>query len=246
MILVLSGTGKRAADIAAQLDLLGESYVLLFSDFAAAGRYGEGNVLVGGGSVSSIRQIIKDNAVTAVIDTIGKPCASESRAALDACERENVTYVKYVRAENAEGAEVCLSYREIADKIARCSGNVLFFSADTTVSAIAELAGDELAAKMYAPVPKSAVFDTGAALEFGIPIINVIEADILDGRAAVSELMRRTDAKMLVCDGVCGISDKIEACAGTSVGVIVTHNMGFDFPNTASTARDAVILARHG
>lgn len=241
MILILSDGSSLAADVQGQLDLHREEYILFFTDFKAAGRLGRGGVIIGIETEASVAAAIRDNGITAVIDAVAEPMSALSAAAQAACNKDRVFYIKYVKTEEVSGAKLCLSYSHIADMVRGCRQNVLFYAEPRTVSAVASLVGEEHKSKMYVPLLKSAVFDAEAALEYSIPLLNIVETEWLWGEEAVSSMLEKTGASLIVCDMAEGISDKIAAAKAKNIKVILTHSMGIDFKRAAATARDAVI-----
>ena len=238
MILVLSDGGENAAEIEKQLKKSGEKYLFYFADFMSAARSGKGNVIVGEPRRHAVLNVIKDNKVTAIIDAVKKPASKLSKAALLACGGD-VRYVKFENIKGVSGAEICLSYREVADRIKSIAKNTLVYAHPFVVSEIARLAGEK-AKKIYAPIAKSAVFDVKAALEYGIPLANVFESEATD---TVSRNAERVDAGMVVCDGkVCSTEKAVCECRG-DIPVILTCSSGIDFPKTVMTAHDAVMAA---
>lgn len=242
MIMILSDGGTAVLRIQKHLDIRDEKYVVYFTAFAAAGRFGSGSVIVGDGSERSLRSVIARNRVTAVIDAVCEPASEISRTAMRVCA-DGLPYVKYVNMEEDYGAKLCLSYRQLAEMIAHCGGNVLMYAAPQTVRTVAANlsdAGDAL----YVPVLKSAGFDANAALEYSIPLRNVIEADGVDGTEFVTETVNKVGAKAIVCDCTVSTADKAAAAKAADIPMIVTHNMGMEYTAAAATAADAAIAVR--
>lgn len=236
MILILSDGGSLASDIERQLDLYGERYINFYTDFRAAGSRGRGSVIVGAPTASAIMSVIRANRISSVID-----CMAQANAEVQAvCARLKVFYVKYLNMKQQPGLKLCLYYAHIADMIKR-GNNALFYASARTVRAVADTVGRENIDKMYTAVIKSAAFDTSAALEYSIPLLNVIESEMTDSIEEIAAMIKKTNADILVCDDTVAIEAKAEAAFGLGIPIILTHSMGIEFIKAAPTARDAVI-----
>lgn len=240
MIMILSDGGSNAVEAEKQLKLHGDKYFLFFSDVIAASRYAKGNVLIGAAERWSLAKAYAENDVTAVIDVTEIPNSKLSRAALSACP-DNMKYVKCVKCNPVEGTKFCLSYKQIADIIQKCDGNVLIYAGPEVISEISRLAG-EYSSKIYVALPKDVVFNVERALKYSIPLLNVLEMDMADDKSAVASAIERVGAKMLVfaCD-VDEIADKAESALSADAEVIVTHSMGVEYPRIFADVRDAII-----
>lgn len=243
MIMILSDGGAAVKRIQKQLELRDEKYFVYFTAFAAAGRFGSGTVTVGDGSAESVRSVITKNRADGVIDAIGEAVGAASENAVRVCVRLGLPYVKYVNLEEDYNAKVCLSYRQLGEMLKRCGGNVLMYTAAQTVNAVARVTADG-GEKLYVPVLKGGGFDTDAALEYSVPIRNVIETDGIDGEVYVAELIDKYNIRAVVCDSSVNISDKAETARKKGIPAIVTHNTGTEYPAAAATAADAVIAVR--
>lgn len=241
MILILSDDGILASDIKKQLDYYRDSYIVYFTDFKTAGSFGSGNVIIGDSSSSSVSSAILSNDIKAVIDAVAEPLSPLSDSAKRVCAKLGVDYVKYLNLQEKPGLELYLYYSDIADMIVRLKGNALFYASPRTVSGVASAGGKACADKMYAPIPKSSVFDTATALEYAIPLLNVIEEEWLSGEEAVSSVLEKTSSKMIVCDDTAFLDDKAAVAFSLGIPLILTHSKGTDFSKAAATARDAVI-----
>lgn len=242
MVLVLSDGGSGVLRVVKQLEVRDEKYVVYFTNFLGAGRFGKGSVIVGDGSAASINSAVVKNRVTAIIDAVEEPRSRLSVTAYSVC-RGRIKYIKYVNMEESYGARKCLSYRQLAAMIRRGKGAVVYASPITASGIVAE-GGDGIAEMMYVPVLKNAVFDTDAALEYSVPIINVIETDAVDGMGAVKDMLKRTGTSMLVCDTTVNAADKAEIGDALNIPVLITHNMGMEYPEMAAAARDAAMFVR--
>lgn len=236
MILILSDGGSLASDVESQLDLYGDRYINFYTDFRAAGSRGRGSVLVSAPNASAIVSAIRDNRITSLID-----CMEQANAEVQTvCARLKVRYVKYLNIKQRPGLKLCLYYAGIADMIKR-GNNALFYASARTVRAIADAVGRENSDRMYTTVMKSAEFDTSVALEYSIPLLNVIESEMTDSVEEVAAMIKKTNADILVCDDTVAIEAKAEAAFGLGIPIILTHSMGIEFVKAAATARDAVI-----
>ena len=172
---------------------------------------------------------------------MAEPLSPLSDSAQKVCAELGVGYVKYLNMQEKPGLELRLHYSEIADMIVRSGGNALFYAAPRTVSAIAATGGDACAKKMYVPIQKSTVFDTAIALEYSIPLLNVIEDEWFFGEDAVNSMVEKTNSKMIVCDDTTDLSDKAAVAFTLGIPIIFTHSKGTEFLKAAASARDAVI-----
>ena len=241
MILILSDSSRRAVDIENQLELYGDRYLNYFTDLKAAGTHGKGSVIVGSATAALLSEAIAENKITAVIDCITAPCSEASRAAQLVCAQKGVHYVKYLNITDKPGLKLRLHYSHIADMIKRNVGKTLLYASPRTVRGIAECAGKAGADKMYAPVRKSVMFDTEAALEYSIPLLNVVETEWINEEEDIAHMMKKVSADTVVCDDTVEIENIAAAAFKAGVPIILTHSMGMEFCCAAATARDAVI-----
>ncbi len=245
MVLIVSDGSALVSDVEKHLDLHGDRYIVYYTDFRAAGRVGHGNVIVGMPTAKSVAEAIRTNYITVIIDAVAEPMSRLSDAAQEACTALKIDYVKYIKTEKPDGTRLYLYYSHIAEMVMKCRGSVLFYAKPCTVSAISQLVGEEYADKMYVPVPKEVVFNTAAALEYKIPLLNVIETECSWGSETVSDMINKTGAGLIVCDEADGIEDKISAAETAGIPVIFTHSMGREYKCVAATARDAVIAVHN-
>ena len=245
MVLIVSDGSLLAAEVEKHLDLCGDMYIGFYTDFKSAGRVGHGNVIVGAPTEESVAAAIRANYITAIIDAVAERGSALSESAQKACVALRIGYVKYIKTQKPDGTRLYLYYSHIVEMVAKCRGGVLFYAKPYTVGAIAQLAGEEYASKMYVPVPKEVVFNTAAALEYKIPLLNVIETECSWGADAILEMISKTGAGLIVCDGIDGIDDKISAAEKMKIPVIFTHSMGREYKCVAATARDAVIAVHN-
>lgn len=244
MVLVVSDGGAGVLRITKQLEIRDESYVVYFTNFLGAGRFGKGSVLVGNGMAVSLVSAIEKNRVTAVIDAIEEPKAKVSGVLASVCAGR-VKYIKYANIEDSCGVRKCLSYKTLADMVRRSKGALMYASA-ATVSGIIEVGGGDIGDKMYVPIPKNVVFDTDAALEYSVPIINIIETEAVDGKESVKAMLERTGASMIICDVTVDVADKRVSAEALDIPIYITHNMGMEYPDAAAEARDAAMFVRLG
>lgn len=241
MVLILSDGGAGVLRIAKQLEIRSVGYMVYFTSFLSAGRFGNGSVIVGDASAAALSDAIKRNRISVVIDALEEPRARLSQIAYSVCG-DRVKYIKYVNIEENFGARKCLSYRYLFELIMRSKGAVMYASA-VTVSGIVSEGGEKVAEKLYVPIVKTAEFDTESALEYSVPIRNIIECDLIDGKRAVKDMLERTGASMIVCDTSINVADKSVIGDLLNIPVFITHNMGMEYPEAAASARDAAMIA---
>ena len=246
MILVLSGGGNEAREFAALLERDHIPHLCVFSSFADAGSYGRGNAVVGRMKQSSLEGIFRRNPIRGVVDVMAGGNNGQSAAAMAACGECGMPYVKYLRLPIARGAYdhvmVSGSYRAAADYINAHLGHVLFYAMPETVRMIAGQVLDQSC--LYTPILRGISFDVELALEFGIPLVNVMELDGIDGVAAVSNAIERIDAKLLICDGATSILDKVSAAEQKKIQMIVTHKMGIEYTRTALSGAETLNIVK--
>ena len=115
---------------------------------------------------------------------------------------------------------------------------VLFYAAPKTVRKIASDVTDT--SKLFTTILRGVSFDVELALEFGIPLLQVVENDSLDSEEAVLYAINKTGATMLVCDTTVTTSDKIAAAEKQGIPVILTHGTGVEYSKVVHSA-DAVM-----
>ena len=74
--------------------------------------------------------------------------------------------------------------------------------------------------------------------------MNVIETNVIDGKESVEEVLKRTGASMVICDTSVNAADKVRAGDLLNIPVLITHNMGMEYPEAAAAARDAAMFVR--
>lgn len=239
MIMILSDGRGGTAEAEKQLRLHGDNYCVFFSDVVSASRYAKGNVLIGSAARSNLAKAYAENNIDVVLDVTEKPYSKLSRAALSAC-RGKMRYVKYVNCDEYDGAKRCLSYGDVAENIKKYSGRVLICAAPETVSAIAELAGDS-ASEIYVVLKKDIVFNVERALEYSIPLVNVIEADFECGNDTVPAIKKVGAGLVVIAENSEDTEERVESALSAGADVIVTHSSGVEYPNVFADIRDAII-----
>ncbi len=238
MLLVLSNGGRGAAAVSALLDSLGADYVFHFPTLKDAGGFGKGDVFVGKLSYKSLIKMIRQNRVNAVIDIITTPAASDSHVAVNAADDLKIPLIKLIRPTVPEGTriaaepgrvkcEINYSYAAVAEKINKTVGTTVFLSRPVSVRAVADEVFDR--SELYVPVGASAEFDVDAALEYGIPLINVREYNNLNSREGIREALKDAGAKLLITDSATDIAEKLSAAGDAGADVIFTQGSGYDY-----------------
>lgn len=245
MILVLSGGGNEAKTFSALLEKENIPHLCVFATFAEAGTYGRGNAVVGRLNGRAMEHLLQKESICGVVD-VALGGTAQSAAAMEACKNLHIPYVKYLRlpAVETDYHQVLMtcSYAEAAKQINSLLNTVLLYTAPETARAIAGYV--EKPELLFAPILRGISFDVELALEFGIPLVNVIETDGIDGVSAVRAAVEKTGAKMLICDGSCEIADKLAAAEKLEIPVVITHRMGMEYTKTAQTPEEIVALAQ--
>ncbi len=245
MILVLSGSGGEARELSATLNNENLKHLCVLPTLKEAAAYGSGNVVVGRFDNRKMEEFLLSEKITGVAD-VDMGGNAMSRVAMDACENLDIPYVKYLPLPSS-GRELVTgmvgSYREIAEGIDCLSGVALLYTTPAAATAIADLVRNP--EKLYTPILRGGRFDVEKALKYGLPLLNVLEVDNLEGVESVLELIRRVDAKLLICDGSQGIEDKIAAADKTEIPVILTHKTGMEYTHTAWSL-DALLRVLRG
>lgn len=245
MILVLSGSGSEAREFSAVLDKEEIVYLCMLPTLKEAAAYGSGNLMVGKFDSEQMEELFRTEGITGVAD-VDAGGNDMSRVAMAACEKAGIPYVKYLPLPDAGRTLVtgmAGSYREIADGINCLTGATILYTTPAASSAIAQMV--EKPDRLYTPVLRDGSFDVEQALEYGLPLLNVIAVDSLDGADAVSQLICRVGAKLLVCDGSRGIADQIAAADAAGIPVVLTHKTGMDYTRTAWSL-DALLRVLRG
>lgn len=238
MLLVLSNGGRGAAPVSALLDSLGADYVFHFPTLEDAGGFGRGDVFVGKLSYKSLIRMIRQNRVNAIIDIITTPAASDSHVAVNAADDLKIPVIKLIRPTVPEGTriaaepgwvkcEINYSYAAVAEKINKTVGTTVFLARPVSVRAVADAVFDR--SELYVPVGASAEFDVDAALEYGIPLINVREYNNLNSREGIREALKDVGAKLLITDSATDIAEKLSAAGDAGAEIIFTQGSGYDY-----------------
>ncbi len=245
MILVLSGSGREAAGFSALLDQEGLEHLCVLPDFQEAAAYGCGNVMVGRFGSEEMETLLTEERACGVADVDADGVAM-SRAAMTACEKLGIPYLKYLplpKLERELVAGTVGSYQEIAQGIDCLSGSAILYTTPAAAMAIAERA--ENPAKLYTPILRGSSFDVEKALSYGIPLLNVLETDSPDGVDAVTELIHKVGAKLLVCDGSWELADKLAASEKAEIPLVLTHRTGMEYSQNVRN-QEALIRALRG
>ena len=231
MILVLSGGNNESHEAAELLERSEIPYLCVFSTFAEAGNYGKGNVIVSRLSEKDTEEIFAKEAVSGVLDIAAEGYETQSAAVMSVCRKREIPYIKFLNITINEcineHIKIVCSYGKIADCINSTLGHILFYAAPATVSAIVKNVPDT--SNLYSIIPRGIGFDVERALEFRLPLVNILEFDSVDGEESVCAAIEKIDAKMLICDGSSGLKDKISASEKYEIPIIVTHKLGIDF-----------------
>lgn len=242
MILVLSGPGEEARELSVRLDQNNIEHLCFFSSFADAGNFGKGNVYVGKLNEREAEQLLRSNGIHGVVDVAQEDNLMQSLTAMKACEFCDIPYVKYIRIpkpkDSCDHVRVMGSLRAIAELMNEQEDKVLFYASPKTVRKIASYVTDT--SKLFTTIQRGATFDVDLALEFGIPLLQVMENDSLDGEEAVLYAIHKTGATMLVCDTTVATSDKIAVAEKQGMPVILTHGTGVEYSKVVHSA-DAVM-----
>lgn len=220
-------------------------HLCFFTSFADAGNYGSGNTFVGRLSHEGAEDLLRQNAITGVVDVLAAGNQEQSLCMMKACEKANVPYVKYLKLWSTFSygkAEVFATYASIAKEINKRDGKVLFYARPETVRQIAKRVNDS--SRLYVPIPRGIRFDVELALEFGIPLLQVMENDGVDGEDAVRHAIERSGAELLVCDGSGGTMDKLAVAEERGIPILFTHTMGIEYTKVVLKSEDAMDLAR--
>lgn len=245
MILVLSGSGEEAREMMGALKQERIDHLCFFTSFADAGNYGSGNAFVGRLSVQGAKDLLRQNVITGVLDVLTEGNQEQSLVMMEACEQAKVPYVKYLKLQSTfsyDRAEVFATYTALAEAVDKLSGKVLFYARPETVRQIAKRVTD--VSRMYVPIPRGIRFDVELALEFGIPLLQVMENDGIDGEDAVRHAIERCGAELLVCDGSGGTMDKLAVAEERGIPILFTHTMGIEYTKVVQASEDAMELAR--
>ncbi len=245
MILVLSGSGSEAREFSAVLNQEAIEHLCVLPTLKEAAAFGSGNLMVGRFDSEKMEELFRTERITGVADV--DPGGNDmSRVAMAACENADIPYVKYLPLPDA-GRTLMVgmagSYREVSEGINCLSGSAILYTTPAASSAIAQMV--EKPDKLYTPVLRDGSFDVEQALEYGLPLLNVIAVDRAEGVEAISELICRLGAKLLVCDGSRGIADQIAAADTARIPVVLTHKTGMDYTQTAWSL-DALLRVLRG
>lgn len=242
MILLLSGGGEEAREISLRFQSEGVEHLCFFPSFADAGNYGKGNAYVGKLTEAEGKQLLRANDICGVIDAAAGNEALQSLAAMSACAACGIPYIKYLRIPKPEIAydrvRVMGSLGAVAEAINDREGAVLFYATPKTVHAIAKRVLDQ--ARLFTPIQRGLQFDVELALEFGIPLLNVMENDGIDGEEAVTYAIQKAKAALLVCDTSVSLEDKLNVAKNQEIPVMITHENGIEYTKVVHSA-DAVM-----
>ena len=234
MILLLAGGGSEIHTVSALMENEGLSHLCVFSDFAEAGTYGKGNAIVGKPDTAGFENLINDERISGIADISEGADVNQSLCAMKACKNLGIPYIKYIRMPMGRSEHTLVlftgSYREVAKAVERRTSTLLYTNS-RTARAIAQYTDDKN--RLYTTILRGIRFDVDLALEFGLPILNIIETDGIDGTECVINAIERTEAGLIVCDGTISIPDKILAAKERNINVIITQNTGVEYTNVA-------------
>lgn len=237
MILILSSGSSDVVELSKRITAGGIKCMTHFSTFADAGKYGRGSTVVGRIDYNSLCEIIRSNKIYGIVDAMSAPGGEESEIVMRAAQKMGIPYLKYLKRsfsnEDYPNVLTINSYKDIADIINQTIGNVLFYASACTVNAIAELTEDK--ERLYTVIPKGVDFDISIAMEYGLPLRNVIETEIVEGAENVLNTVDKYNIGLIVVDGSYSISDKAEAADKKNIRVIATQNTGVDCVDSADT-----------
>lgn len=237
MILVLSDGGSKSDELYRFLDIMGLPSIFHFNSFSEAGTFGKGSTIVGKASFKSFKRILIKNHIDCVIDVIDAPMSAASRIMIEAASELNIPMIKVILpifrlnpgiVENiGVSVESDYSYKSAAETVNNTFGNVLFLANPYNVKAVADLVFDRGA--LYAPIPSGIEFDVDLALEFGIPLLNVIAVDDFSGAAGIENIINMVDARLIVTDSSSEVFDKLEAASKTGCKVLFIQSTGLEY-----------------
>ncbi|MEG2670256.1 MAG: hypothetical protein RR957_07295 [Oscillospiraceae bacterium] len=191
--------------------------------------------MVGKITKNSLARTINDNKITGVIDVISERTPDSSLIAMDICHVLKIGYVKYIRYSVEEtqfkNLTIHSSYSEISDIANSKHGNVMFYAKPQNVKRIADKVYDKKC--LYVPILKGIGFDVERAMEYGIPLNNVVEMPSIEGEAAVMEAIRKHSAVLVITDEVTNVKDKVIGAEKLDVPVILTQPFGLEYDKIA-------------
>lgn len=239
MILVLADSGLLTQSMKHFLSENNIDSIFHFPSISDAGAFGKGNVIVGKASYKSFERIVRKNNINCIIDIISVRQSKTSYTAIDVCSKLEIPIIKfvtptlllkrYVIDKYNVDCVVDYAYANIAERINNTVGNVLFLAKSYNVKAIADLVFDRGA--LYTPISAGFQFDVDLALEFGIPIMNVLAIDDNKNENVIEEIIRKIDAQILITDSSSEIFKKLNLASKLGMQIIFTQNTGIDFTN---------------
>ncbi|MBO5363833.1 MAG: precorrin-6A/cobalt-precorrin-6A reductase [Clostridia bacterium] len=233
MILVLSGSGSEARAFSALLEKEGMEHLCVLPSLQEAAAFGCGNVVVGRFGSREMEQLLKEEKVWGVADVDADGIAM-SEVAMTACENLEIPYIKYLPLPNTARELVTGtvgSYKEVAEGIDCLSGSAILYTTPAAAMAIAKRVKSP--EKLYAPILRGSSFDVEKALEYGLPLLNILEADSPEGLESVTDLIQKVGARLLVCDGSWELPDKLAAAEAAKIPLVLTHKTGIEYTHTA-------------
>ena len=236
MLLILSRGGRGVKELSERLNALGAEYMFHFESLSQAGGFGRGDVIVGSLGYRSLARVVRQSNVSAIVDIIPTPASHGSLVALNVAEDMKLPLIKYIEPTVPRNISADLSnfncgvdysYASVAAKINNTVGNAVFLSKPMNVRVIADQVFDRNA--LYVPIRAAAECDVDLALEYGVPLLNVKEYNDFGGRVGIENVLRDTQAKLLITDSAMEISDKLNAAADAGTEVIFTQSSGYEY-----------------
>lgn len=241
MILVLADSDIMTQSLQSFLSENKIDYIFHFSTISDAGAMGKGDAIVGKASYKGFRRILIKNNIRCVIDVISEKQSKTSYTAIDICNELKIPIIKFVsptlllKQEIVEKYNInCVvdySYLGVAEKINNTVGNVLFLAKSYNVKTISDLVFDRN--DLYTLIPSGFQFDVDLALEFGIPIMNVIAVDDINNEGVIKQIIENLDIKILVTDTSADVFKKFNLVKDSGIEIIFTQDTGIEYLNIA-------------
>lgn len=244
MLLLVSEGGREAGSFQTLLKDHHISYLGCYPTLLDAGTYGCGDAIVGTITKGMLCKTLHENQIWGVVDILSEPYVNDSLLVIEGCTKQKVPYLKYIHFPSlkTEHAISCPTYKMAAKQINGQTGNVLCYAAPQTVNGLAKRVFD--LSCIYVPITKEYTFDVERAVQYGIPIRNIIERPLLDGYEATAALLATYDISCVVLDGSIPWEDKLPAILEKKIPVLLVHRYGIDFPHVATSTSEVIAFAR--
>ena len=238
MILVMAGTSDGRL-IAKEINREYSVIASVTTEYGKSLLEAEGlNVLMGKMDFTELKDFIKDNNISALVDATHPYAENASRNAINACKESKITYIRYERPKSKIISEDNMyDYKSCLERVRSSEGNILLTTGSNNLDLFSE---KDIRDRIYARVlPSSSVIKKCEDLGFSTGNIIAIRGPF--SKEMNSLMIKELNIKLLITkesSDAGGFKEKIQAARENNIDIIVIKRPHIDMDNVFYTYED--------